>query len=231
MTEPTDQMGIFDVIYHCRAMRRLDTREVPEELLRKLVDAGNQAPTGSNMQGVRWIIARDAAVKRELADLNRHAVEAYIGPRLEQLEEVPHQSPEKRRRMLDSVLWQMEHMHELPALIVACLDFGEPATPARVAGGGASIWPAVQTPATGGASAGAGGDPDHAGAGRTGGRSRGAALARDDGPVLPDSGRLSAGPLLAGHAQAARRGAALRPLVGLSVRAGRCDDGGSVDEP
>ncbi len=144
MTEPNEQMGIFDVIYHCRAMRRLDTREVPEELLRKLVDAGNQAPTGSNMQGVRWIIARDAAVKRELADLNRRAVEAYIGPRLEQLEEAPHQLPEKRRRMLDSVMWQMEHMHELPALIVACLDFGELATPARVAGGGASIWPAVQ---------------------------------------------------------------------------------------
>ena len=144
MTEPSDQMGVFDVIYHCRAMRRLDTREVPEELLRKLVDAGNQAPTGSNMQGVRWIIARDAAVKRELADLNRRAVEAYIGPRLEQLEEVPHQSPAKRRRMLDSVLWQMEHMHELPALIIACLDFGEPATPERVANGGASIWPAVQ---------------------------------------------------------------------------------------
>ena len=144
MTEPTEQMGIFDVIYHCRAMRRLDTREVPEELLRKLVDAGNQAPTGSNMQGVRWIIARDAAVKRELADLNRRAVEAYIGPRLDNLEEVPHQSPAKRRRMLDSVLWQMEHMHELPALIIACLDFGEPATPERMAGGGASVWPAVQ---------------------------------------------------------------------------------------
>ena len=144
MTEPTEQMGIFDVVYHCRAMRRLDTRDVPEELLRKLVDAGNQAPTGSNMQGVRWIIARDAAVKRELADLNRRAVEAYIGPRLDNLEEVPHQSPAKRRRMLDSVLWQMEHMHELPALIVACLDFGEPATPERMAGGGASVWPAVQ---------------------------------------------------------------------------------------
>ena len=144
MTETTDQMGVFDVIYHCRAMRRLDTREVPEALLRKLVDAGNQAPTGSNLQGVRWIIARDAAVKRELADLNRRGVEAYIGPRLDDLEEVPHQSPAKRRRMLDAVLWQMEHMHELPALIVACHDFGEPATPQRAASGGASIWPAVQ---------------------------------------------------------------------------------------
>ena len=60
MTESSEQMGVFDVIYNCRAMRRLDTREVPEELLRKLVDAGNQAPTGSNQQGVRWIIVGDS---------------------------------------------------------------------------------------------------------------------------------------------------------------------------
>ncbi len=143
-TEPSEQMGVFDVIYHCRAMRRLDTREVPEELLRKLVDAGNQAPTGSNQQGVRWIIVRDAAVKRKLADLNRRGVEAYIGPRLDNLEELPHQSPAKRRRMLDAVLWQMVHMHELPALIVACHDFGEPPAPAQAAAGNISVWPAVQ---------------------------------------------------------------------------------------
>ena len=39
-----DQMGIFDVMYNCRAMRRLDSREVPEALLIKLIDAANQAP-------------------------------------------------------------------------------------------------------------------------------------------------------------------------------------------
>ena len=36
-------MDLFDVMYNCRAMRRLDTREVPEELLVKLIDAANQA--------------------------------------------------------------------------------------------------------------------------------------------------------------------------------------------
>ena len=170
-------------------------------------------------------------MKRELADLNRRAVEAYIGPRLEQLEEVPHQSPEKRRRMLDSVLWQMEHMHELPALIVACFDFGEPATPARVAGGGASIWPAVQNLLLAARALGLGATPTTLALAEPGAAAAALRLPGDDGPVLPDSGRLSVGPLRAGHPPAARRGAALRPLVGLSVRAGRADDGGWVDEP
>ena len=36
-------MELMDVIYNCRAMRKLDTRPVEDELLIKLVDAANQA--------------------------------------------------------------------------------------------------------------------------------------------------------------------------------------------
>ncbi|MYJ76468.1 MAG: nitroreductase family protein, partial [Gammaproteobacteria bacterium] len=46
-------------MYNCRAMRRLKPDPVPEELLLKLIDAANQAPTGSNAQGARWIVVRD----------------------------------------------------------------------------------------------------------------------------------------------------------------------------
>ena len=71
-----DQMSLFDAIYNCRAMRKLDTRDVPEADLKQLIDAANQAPSGSNMQNGRWIVVRDAAVKKKLADLNRGGVEA-----------------------------------------------------------------------------------------------------------------------------------------------------------
>lgn len=137
-------MGIFEVMYNCRAMRRLDTKEVPEEMLTKLIDAANQAPSGSNMQNGRWIVVRDPAVKKKLADMNRKGVEAYIGPQAERPEGLPHQSVEKRKRMLDSVLWQMEHMHEIPALVIACLEFGAEVDDASVSRGGGSIWPGVQ---------------------------------------------------------------------------------------
>ncbi|MAN69405.1 MAG: hypothetical protein CMP88_07975 [Gammaproteobacteria bacterium] len=140
----SNEMGIFEVMYNCRAMRRLDTREVEEEKLMKLIDAANQAPSGSNMQSARWIIARGAEVKQRLADLNRKGVEGYIGNQIQNPGSLPHQNKDKRSRMVDAVVWQMEHMHEIPALIVACMDFGAEVTPAMRAGGNGSIWPGIQ---------------------------------------------------------------------------------------
>lgn len=139
-----EQMGIFDTMFNCRAMRRLDTKEVPEEMLVKLVEAGNQAPSGSNMQAGRWIIVRDPATKKKLADMNRRGVEGYLMPELERQPSLPHQNADKRKRMADAVLWQMEHMHEVPALIIACLDFGQKVDPQMAALGGGSIWPGIQ---------------------------------------------------------------------------------------
>lgn len=140
----SEEMGLFEAMYNCRAMRKLDTKEVPEALLVKLIDAANQAPSGSNLQNGRWIVVRDPAVKKQLADLNRAGVEAYVGPQSGRAGSLPHQSEAKRQRMLDAVLWQMEHMHEIPALVIACLDFGQKVDAATAARGGGSIWPGVQ---------------------------------------------------------------------------------------
>ena len=139
-----EEMNLFEVMYNCRAMRRLDTREVEEEKLRQLIEAANQAPSGSNMQSARWIIARDSEVKQKLADLNRKGVEVYLGNQIQNPGSLPHQDKDKRGRMVDAVVWQMEHMHEIPALIIACMDFGVGVTPAIRAGGNGSIWPGIQ---------------------------------------------------------------------------------------
>lgn len=137
-------MDLFDALYHCRAMRRLKPDPVPEKLLLELVDAANQAPTGSNRQGVRWIIVRDPAQKAALAALNRKAVEAYAGPQSARPAELPHQSADQRQRMLAAVLWQAEHMAEIPALIIACHQFAAPVSRGDAARAGGSVWPAVQ---------------------------------------------------------------------------------------
>ena len=123
-------------------MRRLDTKPVPDDLLIKLVDAGNQAPSGSNMQGARWVVVRDANQKAELAKLNKASVEVYAGITSSRQASLPHQSADKRARMLNSVLWQAEHMHEIPALIIACYEFEQPVNNAAAAAG--SIWPGIQ---------------------------------------------------------------------------------------
>jgi nitroreductase len=140
----SEGMGLFEAMYNCRAMRRLDTREVPEEALVKLIEAANQAPSGSNMQNARWIVVRDPEVKQKLADLNRAGVEAYVGPQSGRAGSLPHQSEGKRQRMLDSVLWQMEHLHEIPALVIACMELGQKVDAVTAARAGGSIWPGVQ---------------------------------------------------------------------------------------
>ena len=140
----SEEMGIFETMYNCRAMRRLEKREVPQESLEKLVEAANQAPSGSNTQNARWIIVRDPTVKAELAELNRIGVENYLAPLIDNPGSLPHQPADKRKRMADAVVWQKEHMHEIPALIIACMQFPQSPTPAMIASGNGSIWPGIQ---------------------------------------------------------------------------------------
>jgi len=143
---PHEELGVFEAIYNTRAMRRLKPDPVPEDLLIRLVDAGNQAPSGSNAQHGRWIIVRDAEQRAKLAELNRKAVIAYSGPGSSRPASLPHQSAEKRQRMLQAVVWQAEHMHEIPALIIACLEFPSPPPDSFAVGANSagSIWPGVQ---------------------------------------------------------------------------------------
>jgi nitroreductase len=134
-SEATD---LFYTIHHCRAMRRLKPDAVPDDLLMKLIDAANQGPTGSNKQNARWIVVRDRAQKQKLADLNRKAVDSYI--------DNPESAAPERRGIVKAVKWQRDHFHEIPALLVPCLEFDQkPDNTWRAgSGSGGSIWPAVQ---------------------------------------------------------------------------------------
>jgi nitroreductase len=134
----SDEMTLSEAIYNCRAMRRLKSDPVPAELLLKLIDAANQAPSGSNAQRARWVVVRDAGQKAKLADLNRKHAEPYIEPQRS------NPANDKQKRLVDAVVWQMDHMHEIPALIVACIDYGERVEGLGIYRQAGSIWPGVQ---------------------------------------------------------------------------------------
>ncbi len=138
----SEEIGLFETMYSCRAMRRLHSDPVPEEQLLRLVDAANQAPSGRNFQRGRWIIVRDDRQKQRIAALNCRASEEAAREQAEHGEPLPHHDVDKRRRMWAAVLWQSEHMHEAPAIIVACAVLDHPGQdPNRYA---SSIWPGIQ---------------------------------------------------------------------------------------
>ena len=67
-----------------RAVRkRLDlTRPVEREVVLDCLRIAQQAPSGRNRQRGRWLVVRDEAKKKAIADLYTRSYEAYITPQL-----------------------------------------------------------------------------------------------------------------------------------------------------
>jgi len=137
MPDPTE-LSLADAIYNCRAMRKIKSDPVDDALLLELISAANQAPSGSNSQRARWIVVRDQRIKAALAAQNRKHAEPYIAA------DVANPKSPKLKRMLDAVVWQMDNLHQMPALIVACFDYPEPVEGLGVYRSAGSVWPGIQ---------------------------------------------------------------------------------------
>jgi nitroreductase len=62
-------------------MRRLKPDPVPNELIRKILEAGVCAPSGGNMQRWRFLVIRDPKVKETVGDLYKRAWDEQVAPR------------------------------------------------------------------------------------------------------------------------------------------------------
>ena len=137
-------MEFFETLFSARAMRRYSDEPIPEDILIKLIEAAHAGPSGSNRQSRHWIVVRDPEQKQRLADLNRRFVSRYLEANRDAAN--PHVTPEKRQRFLAAVEYQMEHLHEVPAIVIACADMV--ATPQGTFGEGVQaateVWGAVQ---------------------------------------------------------------------------------------
>ncbi len=106
----------FDLVGNVRAMRRLSARPVPRALLFKVLNAGVQAPSGQNTQPWRFVVVEEPERKRWFAERYAHAMESRFGIAREQIVE----GTDKLSRQLRAVLYQMDHLHEAPYLLLVC---------------------------------------------------------------------------------------------------------------
>jgi nitroreductase len=98
--------------------RHLDLdREVDVETLLELIDVAEQAPSGSNQASRRWLIVRDAGVKKELAELYR----AAGGALLSQMAATPAGGAETTQRVLSSAAYLAENLERVPALVLLAI--------------------------------------------------------------------------------------------------------------
>ena len=128
-------MDLFEALYTTRAMRRVSTEPVPDDVIAVMMDAAIRSPSGGNSQNWRWLTLTDRTKLDRLsvlyaeawAELNRTL---YKG-RAEQAKE---RGDEATVRVLDSAQWLADNFDQVP-LVVLPYHRNDPT--------GASIYPGV----------------------------------------------------------------------------------------
>jgi nitroreductase len=103
-------------MYSTRAMRRLKPDPIPEETLKKIVDAGTRAANAGNMQDWAFVLVRDPELKTFIRD--------YYWNTWQQLRSsgiVPTTNlPPPQQRMLNAAADLAANLDQAPALLLAC---------------------------------------------------------------------------------------------------------------
>lgn len=129
-------ISAIEAIHTTRSMRKLQSKEIPDDVLRQILDAAIRAPSGSNQQTWSFLVVSDPELKRQIQQYYSAVADRYFdrGPTT-----VSDGSGEAvMTRVRSSARHLADHLHEAPVLVFACIR-GE-----RSFSLGASIYPAVQ---------------------------------------------------------------------------------------
>lgn len=124
MPKPEGDYGLFDIMYSCRAMRRLKPDPIPEEILMQLVDGALQGPSGSNSQNWHFIIVREPAVKERMAAVWKRVWGFYCDA-LANTPARPGEDLAQRERMRKASSYMVEHLADAPAVVVVAIKKDE----------------------------------------------------------------------------------------------------------
>lgn len=75
-------MEVLEAIRTRRSIRKYDGRPIPEESVRKILEAGRWAPSANNTQPWNFILLRDEGVRRDIAQIatyGKFLAEAPLG--------------------------------------------------------------------------------------------------------------------------------------------------------
>lgn len=120
-------LGADELLSTTRAVRkRLDLdRPVDPSIISECLELAAQAPTGSNAQGWHFVVVTDPDTRAALAELYRRGFELFYGDRDAAEASIPaddrahHAST---RRVIDSAVHLAEHFHEVPVMVIPCID-------------------------------------------------------------------------------------------------------------
>src|SRR3954447_12559666 len=114
-----------DLLSTTRAVRkRLDfDRPVADDDIRDCVRMAMQAPSGSNVMTMQFVVIKDEATRQAIADLYRGCFEIYRSLDGIYVGSIKKDTPEaqaQQDRVTDSAQYLAAHMERAPVLVLAC---------------------------------------------------------------------------------------------------------------
>ena len=73
-------MSLVDVVLSRRSIRRYEQKEIPKDVLDRILEAGRQAPSAMNRQPWHFIVLTDYKIKKDLSRgfFNRHIKDSAV---------------------------------------------------------------------------------------------------------------------------------------------------------
>lgn len=144
-----DATGIYEAMRTLRAVRRLKPDPIPDDVLRRVLEAATYAPTGGNAQPWRVVVVRDAVKKARLGALYSERWHAYSAQHRKLIADAPKEAIAKAEKTLAAGDYLADHFAQIPALLIFCFNpkimaLTDEKQPRPHVVGGASIYPAVQ---------------------------------------------------------------------------------------
>lgn len=153
-------MELVDAMRTQHACRYYAPDPVPDAVFYDAFEVARFGPQGGNRQPVRFVVVRDEAKKRQLAEWYLPPWKEYINAMREGVQALAAQDEESTEKatwaghaQLDKAMVDAdhfaEHLHEHPAIVVVCADLAATHPTDTELGrlsvvGGASIYPIVQ---------------------------------------------------------------------------------------
>jgi len=119
MAAPFDLEQTDRLLSTTRAVRRrLDlTRPVERDVILDCLRLSQQAPTASNTQKWRWMVVMDQGKRKELG-----AIYARGKQFIDQAKAELDPNDAQTHRVYDSADWLLDHIAEVPALVIPCVE-------------------------------------------------------------------------------------------------------------
>ncbi|MCP5044507.1 MAG: oxidoreductase [bacterium] len=142
-------MELYEAMKTLRAVRRLRPDPVPDDVMRRVLEAATWAPTGGNVQPWRMLVVRDREKKAKLGALYAERWSTYSKEHRKLLADAPDDVREKNERMIGAGDYLAEHFVDTPAVVIPCFNpkimaITDAALDRISVVGGASIYPAVE---------------------------------------------------------------------------------------